>query len=66
MKLYYHVSDLMLDSNTTHIASLCRRYADGRESELDCTDRLLAADGQYGQDPLEILISFEEAANLNL
>lgn len=64
MPLYYRVSDLFLDSNTRHIADLCKRYADGRESELDCTDRLLAADGQYGRDPEEMLISFEEAEEL--
>lgn len=38
---------------------LCRQYEGGRESEQDCCDRLMDAAGQFGADPLDILLAQE-------
>lgn len=43
------------------LADLVRRGEDGRtESEQDCCDRLMSQAGEFGMDPLSVLIAHEE------
>lgn len=62
--LWYRSPDLYLDPQLIYVSHLCRRFEGGMESEADCLDRLSAESGQFGHDPLEMLISLEEAEAL--